>query len=60
MINFRYLFSAFALLTQSCTLVFGVGVSNSTYDVLDYVDQLIGSSNGGLKSNICILVAFDT
>lgn len=21
----------------------------STYDVLDYVDQLIGSSNGGMK-----------
>ncbi len=29
-------------------LVTAQNSTNATYDVLDYVDQLIGSSNGGL------------
>jgi hypothetical protein len=38
------------LLVVSVRLVTGRSASNTTFDVLDYVDQLIGSSNGGMSS----------
>lgn len=45
----EFTFSTFVL-AFFLGFVFAQNSTNGTYDVLDYVDQLIGSANGGMNT----------